>query len=124
MQIQKIFFAPLFILSAFAADNNQTVTKTYSEQDWGIGAVYRSGTIPYTTEDSVIGSFVPMLFFENEYIFLHGTESGIKFYESDEWRLSAITRMHFVDIPQQYQNIVQGDTNDECLHLRYKMKNY
>jgi len=123
MKINKIVLTALFILSPLAADTNETAVSKYSEQDWGIGAVYRSGTIPYITEDSVVGNFVPMLFFENEYIFMHGLESGIKFYESDEWRLSAITRMHFVDIPEQYQNIVQADTNDVGFQLRYKMKN-
>jgi len=97
--------------------------EVYSEQKWGIGAVYRSGSIPYVTEDSVVSSFVPMLFFENEYIFLHGTESGIKLYENDDWRFSAITRMHFVDIPEQYQNILQADTNDVGFQLQYKMRN-
>lgn len=96
--------------------------KSYSEQNWGIGAAYRSATIPYVTEDSVVNNFVPMLFFENDYIFLHGLESGIKLYESDDWRLSAITRMHFVDIPEQYQNILQADTNDIGFQLQYKLK--
>ena len=96
--------------------------KTYSEQNWGIGAVYRSGSIPYVTEDSVVSSLVPMLYFENDYIFLHGLESGLKLYESDDWRFSAITRMHFVDIPEQYQNILQADTNDVGFQLQYKLK--
>ncbi|WP_309496822.1 MipA/OmpV family protein [Sulfurovum sp.] len=96
--------------------------KTYKEQNWGIGAVYRTGSIPYVTEDSTVSSLVPMLFFENDYIFLHGLESGIKLYESDDWRVSAITRMHFVDIPEEYQNILQADTNDVGFQLQYKMK--
>jgi len=96
----------------------------YSEQNWGIGAVYRLGTIPYKTEDSVVNSFVPLLFFENDYIFLHGLDSGIKLYENDDWRFSAITRMHFVDIPEQYQNTLQVDTNDAGFQLRYKMKDH
>jgi len=107
------------LLFAEQSDDN----KTYSEQNWGIGAVYRAGTIPYATDDNVVGSFIPLLFFENDYVFLHGYESGIKFYESDDWRFSAITRMHFVDIPEQYQNIAQADTNDVGFQLRYKMKN-
>lgn len=123
MKINKIVLTALFILSPLVGDNNETAVNKYSEQDWGIGAVYRSATIPYLTEDNVVGNFVPMLFFENDYIFMHGLESGIKFYESDTWRLSAITRMHFVDIPEQYQNIVQADTNDVGFQLRYKLKN-
>ena len=82
------------LLFAEQSDDN----KTYSEQNWGVGAVYRVGSIPYVTEDDVVHSFIPLLFFENDYIFLHGFESGIKFYESDDWRFSAITRMHFVAV--------------------------
>lgn len=64
-----------------------------------------------------------MLFFENEYIFLHGLESGFKMYESDAWRFSAITRVNYVDIPEEYQSELQVDTNDIGLQARYKMKN-
>ena len=97
--------------------------KHYSEQSWGIGAVIRSASIPYSTEDDVVSTFVPMLFFENEYIFLHGLESGLKLYESDEWRFSAISRVRYIDIPQKYQNILQVDGNDMGLQARYKMEN-
>ena len=121
--IKNIFLSSILVISSLHADNNETSTTEYSEQNWGIGAVYRSATIPYMTADNVVNNFVPMLFFENEYIFMNGLESGIKFYESDEWRLSAITRMHFVDIPEQYQNIVQADTNDVGFQLRYKLEN-
>ncbi len=97
--------------------------KVYSEQNWGIGVTVRSGSIPYATEDSVVGSFVPMLFFENEYLFLHGLDSGFKLYESEDWRFSALTRIRFVDIPEEYQNELQVDTNDIGLQGRYKMNN-
>ena len=121
MKIRNIFLSAILMLSSVAADNNETETSVYNEQNWGVGFAYRSGSIPYVTEDSVVGSLVPMLFFENEYIFLHGLESGVKLYESDDWRVSAITRMHFVDIPQEYQNILQADTNDVGFQLQYKM---
>jgi len=103
-------------------DTNAT-EKIYSEQKWGIGFALRSATIPYATEENTVSSVVPMLFFENEYIFLHGLESGLKLYESDDLRFSAITRVRYVDIPEQFQNELQADTNDVGLQVRYKMKN-
>ncbi len=121
MKIRNIFLSGILLVSSLSAENNQTEISVYSEQNWGFGFAYRSASIPYVTEDSVVSSLVPMLFFENEYIFLHGLESGIKLYESDDWRVSVITRMHFVDIPEQYQNITQADTNDVGLQLQYKM---
>lgn len=121
--MKKLCLAVLFLLTSLNADHNETSTSKYSEQKWGVGAMYRTATIPYMTEDSTVSTFFPMLFFENEYIFLDGIESGIKLYETDDWRLSAITRMHFVDIPEKYQNEVQADTNDVGVQLQYKMKN-
>ena len=65
------------LLLADTADDTHVSKKVYSEQNWGIGVALRSGSIPYGTEDDVVSSFVPMLFFENEYLFLHGLESGL-----------------------------------------------
>jgi len=89
----------------------------------GIGAAIRSASIPYSAEDDIVSTFVPMLFFENEYIFLHGLESGLKLYESDAWRFSAVSRVRYIDIPQKYQNSLQVDGNDMGLQARYKMEN-
>lgn len=111
------------LLFADTVDDTHASKKVYSEQNWGIGLTVRSGSIPYATEDSVVGSFIPMLFFENEYLFLHGLDSGFKLYESDDWRFSALTRIRFVDIPEEYQNELQVDTNDIGLQGRYKMDN-
>ena len=111
------------LLFADTQDDVNTTQKLYSEQNWGLGFALRSASIPYAAQDDTVSSVVPMLFFENEYIFLHGLESGLKLYESDDWRLSAITRVHYVDIPEQYQNEIQADTNDVGLQARYKMSN-
>ena len=94
----------------------------YKEQDWGVGAAVRSARIPYATDDKTVSSFVPLLYFENEYFYLHGIESGIKLYESDDWRFSFISRSHFVDILKEYQNALQVDTTDVGFQARYKMK--
>ena len=64
MKINKIVLTALLILSPLAADSNETAVSKYNEQYQGAGVVYRSGTIPYMTEDSVVSTLVPMLFFE------------------------------------------------------------
>jgi len=121
--MKKLCLSVIFIFTLLNADNDETSTSKYSEQNWGVGIAYRSATVPYVTEKNVGNGSVPMLFFENEYIFLDGIESGLKLYESDEWRFSAISRVHFVDIPEQYQNILKTDTNDVGFQLQYKLKN-
>ncbi len=104
---------------------SETITKKtkqkYSEQEWGIAGVLRHSSIPYATQEGSVNSFVPLMFFENEYVYIDGLEAGIKAYESDDWRFSAIARARFVDIPSQYQNEIQADTIDLGLQARYKV---
>ena len=102
-------------------DTNQT-NKIYNEQNWGIAVALRYANIPYVAKDNVVSTFSPMLFFDDKYFFLNGLESGIKLYESDDWRLSAITRIRYVDIPKDFQNTLQLDENDIGFQTRYKLQ--
>jgi outer membrane protein len=81
------------------------------QQEWGLGGVFRNATIPFATDGSSnhVGTFIPMIFFEGEHVFLYGTEGGVRVYRQDTWELSAIYRLRFFDIPRQYQNDTQGD---------------
>ncbi|MEZ8104021.1 MipA/OmpV family protein [Vibrio cortegadensis] len=93
------------------------------EQEWGIAAMYRTTSIPFDTAggDQTVSTFVPMMFFENEYVFVDGIEGGVFLYNSEEsdWRVSALTRMRFIDIPQSAQNANEGDTADFGVQLQY-----
>ncbi|NOH84029.1 MipA/OmpV family protein [Vibrio sp. 03-59-1] len=95
------------------------------EQEWGIAAMYRTTSIPFDTAggDQTVSTFVPMMFFENEYVFVDGIEGGVFLYNSEEsdWRVSALTRMRFIDIPQSAQNANEGDTADFGMQLQYKI---
>jgi outer membrane protein len=94
----------------------------YTEQKWGLGFSFRSGSIPYATNDKIVNDFVPMLFFENDYFFLNGLESGFKLYNTQQWRFSALTRAHYTDIPQEYQNQLQTNSTDVGFQIRYKLQ--
>jgi len=113
----RIGFIVFFLLSTLLLSD-----EAYEEQDWGLGGVIRTATIPYATEEDRVSSFVPMMFYEDDLFFLNGLEGGIKLYETDYWRFSALARMRFVDIPAQYQNQFQGDTTDFGLQTRYKLQ--
>ena len=54
------------------------------EQEWGIAAMFRTASIPYDTSggDQSVNSFVPMLFFKNDYVFIDGTEMGAYLYQT------------------------------------------
>ncbi len=45
------------------------------EADWGIAAVWRTANIPFDTKgsDATVSTFIPMMFFKNDYVFLDGT---------------------------------------------------
>ena len=94
-----------------------------SEQEWGIAAMYRTASIPFYTanDDSTVSTFVPMMFFENEHLYIDGIEGGVfLFDESDSnWRTSAIMRLRFVDIPKSIQNAFEGDRVDFGGQIRY-----
>ncbi len=93
------------------------------EQTWGIAAMYRTASIPFYTanDDSTVSTFVPMMFFENEHLYINGLEGGAFLFneEDSDWRVSAITRLRFVDIPKSVQNAFEGDRVDFGGQLRY-----
>ena len=84
-----------------------------SEQDWGIAAVYRMASIPFYTanNDQTVGTFVPMMYFQNEHVFVEGLQGGAYLYkpEDEAIQLSALMRLRFVDIPSSEQNSNGGD---------------
>ncbi|WP_409202749.1 MipA/OmpV family protein [Vibrio alfacsensis] len=96
-----------------------------SEQQWGIAAMYRTASIPFYTadDDSTVSTFVPMMFFENDYVYIDGVEGGVFIHNSDDsnWRISAITRLRFLDIPKSVQNAFEGDRADFGGQIRYNI---
>lgn len=93
--------------SGFSATERST---NKGEQQWAIGMAFRSGAIPFDAQgDKQTRSVVPLLFYRGEKFFFRGLEGGYSFYKNDLTRFSAIGRVRFLDIPQEFQNQVQGD---------------
>lgn len=95
--------------------------KNWSEQNWGLGLAYRYATIPFSAEEMTVGSIVPMMFYQNDLLNLHGLEYGIKLYKTGDWLFSAMGRRHFFDAPKDVQNVIQGDNVDFGLQARYSL---
>lgn len=97
-----------------------------AEQDWGIAAIYRMASIPFKTEngDQTVSTFVPMMFFDNEHVFIDGMQAGAYLYQGDNIEFNALMRMRFVDIPASAQNAHQGDTFDFGAQLRYQFSQH
>ncbi len=94
----------------------------YDDLTWGTGIVARSASIPYydpVVTDDTLNDFVPLFYYEDDYVYLHGLTYGFKLYTLDNWQFSALGRVRFLNIPQEYQNEVQGDTMDYGLRARY-----
>lgn len=85
-------------------------TGSYAEQNWGIAMGLRYAQIPYVTLDGdrSVADIVPLLFFDNKYFYIRGLEGGVKIINDDLWKLNAILRYRFFDIPAQYQNDLPG----------------
>lgn len=94
--------------------------RTYSEQNWGIAMGMRYAEIPYATGngDRTVADIVPLMFFENDYFYIRGLEGGVKIINKEQWKLNAILRYRFFDIPAEYQNQVKGDAWDGGIQLR------
>ena len=82
------------------------------QADWGIAAIVRTATIPFTGSNKSVSSFVPMMFFEGEDFFVRGTSGGAHLWKDEDEEVNALTRLRFFDIPKEFQNTVQGDSAD------------
>lgn len=88
---------------------------------WGLGSALRSASVPYAGSDNPrIDSYVLLLYLETPYLFLNGTEGGIKLYDDASWQLAAYGAMHFVDMPRHNDNYFTDDTADLGLLLSHK----
>jgi len=95
-------------------------SRTWQEQDWGLGFTFRTANIPFATEQKTVATLIPLIMFENRWVYLRETEFGFKFVDNERWRVSAMGRLHFFDIPAEFQNEIQGDRADWGIQLRYK----
>lgn len=111
------------LLSAWAAGataQEAGQTQTWTEQRWGIGFTLRTANIAFATEERTVSTLIPLILYEGKRVYLYETEGGFKFFENPRWRVSAMGRMHFFDIPAEYQNQIQGDRMDWGAQVRFK----
>jgi outer membrane protein len=87
---------------------------------WGIAMGFRISRIPYPASDKQVADVIPLLFFNNKYVFLRGLTGGLKLYDKDEWQLSLIGRYRHFDIPAQYQNEIRGNGLDLGFQGKYR----
>jgi len=105
------------LLSALILARNE-----YDDQTWGVGIVGQIDSIPYydpVVQDSSVSNFVPLFYYENDYVYLRGTTYGIKLFDGEAWQLSLLSSIRLLSIPEEYQNKVQGDSLDYGARFRW-----
>lgn len=100
-----------------------TSAHAYSQQDWGIAIGLRYAEIPYFTAngDRTVADIVPLMFYNDKHLYIRGLEGGLKIINTDTWKLNAIVRYRFFDIPADIQNQVRGDAWDGGMQVRYNL---
>ena len=111
----------LFFFNSAIASEEEVITKPSleKEEDWGIAGVIRTASIPYATDTETVSTFIPMMFFENDYVFINGMEGGIFLYQESDWQFSALMRLRYFDLPKEAQNQAGGDVVDTGFQARY-----
>ncbi len=108
-----------FLIILILAPHAFAEGRSYQEREWGLGMIMRGATIPFATDETRVASMVPMMWYEGDHVYFQGTEGGLRVYTYNKWRFSVLGRLHFFDIPSEYQNDYQGDTVDFGVQARY-----
>jgi len=91
------------------------------ERDWGIAVGYRLAQIPYPSKDDTVDDFIPLLFYNGDIFFVRGLTGGARLYNEGAWQFSLLGRYRYFDIPEDYQNRVQGNSFDSGVELMYRV---
>ncbi|WP_413113474.1 MipA/OmpV family protein [Thaumasiovibrio sp. DFM-14] len=120
--MKKVRSSVLLLLGVFNSYTWAAEEKSdYRSADWGIAATVRTASIPYATDDNTVSTFLPLLYYKNDYVMLDGTAAALRLFKHGETEVNVLSRMRFVDIPKQIQNEFGGDTADVGVQLRYNI---
>ena len=114
----SVMILVLVISNSFASDSTKTLQK---ERPWALGMIARTATIPFATQsDRTVGTLVPLIYYDGRIFYMRALEGGFHFYRTGNWLFSFLGRLHFVDIPKEYQNEVQGDNLRVGFQAKYR----
>ena len=117
--LKKSLIAITLLLAASPAMAN------LNENDpWGIAMGFRIARIPYPASEKQVADVIPLLYFDNKYVFIRGLTGGLKLYNKDEWQLSLIGRYRYFDIPAEFQNEIRGNGLDFGFQGKYRFNDW
>lgn len=107
--------------SSLLADDKTTDASSYV-QSWGLASTFRNTTIPYRTSenDTLLNSYLLLGYLQTPHFFIDGTEAGFRFICTPEWKLEAVGRQHFVDLPRHDEYYFSDIAVDLGGRLRYE----
>jgi len=98
----------------------------YVEQTWGIGIGLRYAEIPFYTAngDRSVSDVVPLMFYDDKHLYIRGLEGGLKLVNTQQFKVNALLRYRWFDIPADFQNEVRSDAWDGGIQLRFNLGNW
>jgi len=118
--MKKILLLGTALFVQTFADSNASTAPVYTEQELGIGALYRTATVPYNgSQQNTTSSFIPFLYYPGKTFYLDYDEIGVHLYSAETWSTSVFARLRFADFPREVQNEIQEDTYDPGIQFRY-----
>ena len=81
---------------AFASlpDSTSATVQPPREQTWGLGMAMRTTNIAFDTNARTVATLVPLIMFENKYVFFREIEGGIHVLNRPDWELNLLARVH------------------------------
>ncbi len=92
------------------------------QRSYGYLIGFRTASIPYVTRhpSENMNSYLPLLYFEGDTLFLRGLEGGVHLYEKNSVSVDALARLRFVDMPHSAPEYFGGDVIDSGFSLSWQ----
>ncbi len=68
----------LLIIASLLLISSPALANLNEYDPWGIAMGFRIARIPYPATEDQVSDVIPLLFFDNKYVFLRGNTGGIK----------------------------------------------
>ncbi|MBN2895756.1 MAG: MipA/OmpV family protein [Campylobacterales bacterium] len=93
-------------------------------QEFGYMAAVRVASVPYRVDhpSSVMVSYLPLLWFEGEQLYLRGLSGGMHLWQDAALELNLLARWRFVDMPRSDPHYFSNDRIDTGIGLRYEQE--
>ena len=111
---------PLLAEELPSGETKPALPANQPEKKWGVGFGFRAASNLYVEGDSVLEDVFPLLYYDSSFFYLDGLEAGFKLLTTEDWRLNLLGRWRFIDVPEEYNDQMDGDVLDWGMRVRYQ----